>query len=93
MKNDSSTKTKKIVAAKKTKSLVGKILQMIESDAYCIDIMQQNLAAIGLLRNLNKALMEDHLGHCFTDAVASKNSKKQQLMIQEIMTVTNLFQK
>lgn len=86
-------KNKKIIAIKKARSLLEKIGQMVESDIYCIDIMQQNLAAIGLLRNFHKTLMEDHLNHCVKDAVAAKDTKKQQQMIKEIMTVTNLFNK
>jgi CsoR family transcriptional regulator, copper-sensing transcriptional repressor len=66
---------------------------MVEKDEYCIDIMQQNLAAIGLMRNLHKTLMEDHLNHCVKNAIVSKDDKRQQQMIQEIMTVTNLFNK
>jgi DNA-binding FrmR family transcriptional regulator len=90
MKSDQTTKNKKLIAAKKAKSLIQKIESMIESDAYCIDIMQQNLAVIGLLKNLNKTLMTGHLDHCFRDALVSKNHHKQQQMIQEIITVTDL---
>lgn len=85
--------TKKIIAVKKATSLMTKIGEMIEADEYCIDIMQQNLAVIGLLRNLHKTLMEDHLNHCVKDAITAKDLAKQQQMIQEIMTVTNLFNK
>lgn len=87
------SKVKKIIAVKKAKSLIEKIGQMIEADDYCIDIMQQNLAAIGLLRNLHRNLMEEHLNHCFKDAITSKNRNRQQAMIKEITTVTNLFNK
>lgn len=66
---------------------------MIETDEYCVDIMQQNLAVIGLLRALHKTLMEDHLKSCVNDAFIAKDTEKQQRMIQEIMTVTNLYNK
>jgi CsoR family transcriptional regulator, copper-sensing transcriptional repressor len=93
MKHGPDQKTKKLIAIKKTRSLIDKIAQMVEKDEYCIDIMQQNLAAIGLMRNLHKTLMEDHLSHCVKKAIVSKDDKRQQQMIQEIMTVTNLFNK
>jgi DNA-binding FrmR family transcriptional regulator len=54
MKHDQDQKTKKLIAIKKTRSLIDKIAQMVEKDEYCIDIMQQNLAAIGLMRNCTK---------------------------------------
>jgi CsoR family transcriptional regulator, copper-sensing transcriptional repressor len=93
MKHGPDQKTKKLIAIKKTRSLIDKIAQMVEKDEYCIDIMQQNLAAIGLMRNLHKALMEDHLNCCFKDAMSSPDKGKQDQMIQEIMTVTHLANK
>jgi len=37
-----------LINFKKAQSLLSKIIKMTEADAYCIDIMQQNLAVIGL---------------------------------------------
>ena len=45
---------------------------MIEGGEYCIDIMQQNLAVIGLLRSAHEMLMENHLNSCFKNAMAFK---------------------
>ena len=78
---------------KKTKSLIDKIIEMLEKDEYCIDIMQQNLAAIGLLKSAHQSLMEDHLHHCFAKAINSKQDKKKQEMVEEILTVTKLANK
>lgn len=78
---------------KKAHSLLGKIIKMVESDAYCINIMQQNLAAIGLLKSAGQMLMENHLNTCFKKAIASKDEKKKQAMIEEILTVTKLSAK
>lgn len=75
---------------KKTKSLIEKIQRMIDEDVYCIDIMQQNLAAIGLLRSAHQMLMENHLNTCFKNAMATSNEKKKQKMIEEILTVNKL---
>jgi len=82
-----------VVNFKKAKSLLEKIIKMVEEDRYCIEIMQQNLAVIGMLRSAHQKLMENHLQTCFTDAIESKNEKKKRQMIDEILTVTNLFNK
>jgi DNA-binding FrmR family transcriptional regulator len=82
-----------LINFKKTQSLMKKIIQMTEKDEYCINIMQQNLAAIGLLKSAHQMLMENHLNTCFKDAMASKNHIKQKKMIQEILTVTKLLNK
>ena len=66
---------------------------MSEKNEYCIDIMQQNLAVIGLLRSAHEMLMENHLNSCFKTAMASRNEKKKQQMTEEILKVTKLFNK
>lgn len=78
---------------KKVRSLMDKIIQMVEDDEYCIDIMHQNLAAIGLLRSAHQKLMENHLSTCFKQAMQSDDPEKKQEMIQEILRVINLFNK
>ncbi len=78
---------------KKARSHVDKIISMIEEDKYCIDIMQQNLAVIGLLRSANSMIMEGHLRGCFTDAFNSDSAKKHDQMIDEILKVTKLSNK
>jgi DNA-binding FrmR family transcriptional regulator len=86
-------KTKALIGFKKTKGLLEKIIRMIETDEYCINIMQQNLAAIGLLRSAHEMLMTGHLNSCFKSAFETKNIKKQQMMTNEILKVTKLFNK
>jgi len=82
-----------LINFKKAQSHLGKIIEMVGKNEYCIDIMQQNLAVIGLLRSAHQMLMENHLNTCFQNAVASKNRKKEKQMIEEILKVTKLFNK
>ena len=82
-----------LINFKKANGLTSKIIKMIEEDNYCIDIMQQNLAVIGLLRSAHEMLMENHLNSCFKTAMASKNEKKKKEMTAEILKVTKLFNK
>ncbi|MBU2565996.1 metal-sensing transcriptional repressor [Patescibacteria group bacterium] len=84
---------KSLINLKKARSLLDKIITMKEDGKYCIDIMQQNLAAIGLLKSVNQSLMEGHLNTCFADAVKSKDQEKQDAMVKEIIFVTNLSNK
>jgi len=86
-------KQKTLVNFKKAHSLLSSIIKMIEEDRYCIDIMQQNLAAIGLLKSAHQTLMEGHLGSCFASAVASKNERRKKEMVSEILRVTKLANK
>jgi CsoR family transcriptional regulator, copper-sensing transcriptional repressor len=44
--------------------------RMIEQDKYCIDILTQVAAATRALQSVALGLLEEHLSHCVTDAVA-----------------------
>ena len=84
---------KALINLKKAQSSLAKIAEMIESKKYCIDIMQQNLAVIGLLKSTHQMLMENHLNSCFKNAMASKDEKLKQKMIEEILRVSRLASK
>lgn len=93
MKKNTDTKQEMIVAVKKAKSSLEHIISMLERGEYCIDIMQQNLAVIGLLRSTHEKLMENHLHTCFTHGMNSTNVKRKQEMIEEIGRVMNMGNK
>jgi len=82
-----------LINFKKAQSHLDKIIKMKEDGVYCIDIMQQNLAVIGLLKSAHQMLMQGHLNSCFKNAMASKNEKRKQEMIDEILKVTKLANK
>ena len=86
-------KQKILIGLKKAESLLKKITSMVEKDQYCVDIMQQNLAVIGLLRSVHQQVMQNHLATCFIEGVASRNRKKQATMITEIIRVNRLVSK
>ncbi len=90
MKNN---KQDTLINFKKGHTLLGKVAKMVENDEYCINIMQQNLAVIGLLKSAHQMLMENHLNTCFKKAIETKNGKRKQDMIQEILGVARLFNK
>lgn len=78
---------------RKARSLLDKIINMYESKEYCMNIMQQNLAVIGLLKSAHMLLLEDHLKSCFASAMKSNDEKLKQNMIEEILTVTKISNK
>ena len=86
-------KKKIVIGLKKASSSLTKIVAMVEKDHYCIEVMQQNLAVIGLLRSAHEALMENHLNTCFSSAIASKDEKKKEKMTKEILKVTKIYNK
>jgi len=83
---------KNLISLKKARTLLDKIISMLDSDKYCIDIIQQNLAVIWLLKSTNLNLLEWHLSCCFVDAVKSNDKKRQSDMIQEVLTIVKTAQ-
>ena len=45
--------------------------RMVEEEQYCIDILTQVSAMTKALQSVALGLLDDHLGHCVVDAVAS----------------------
>ena len=89
--NQSHEKT--LINLKKARTHIDKIITMVEDGEYCINIMQQNLAVIGLLKSAHQMLMEGHLHTCFANAMKTNNEKRKQEMIEEILKVTKMANK
>ena len=45
--------------------------RMVEEDAYCIDVLTQISAVTRALQAVGLELLDDHLGHCVREAIAS----------------------
>ncbi|WP_293003728.1 metal-sensitive transcriptional regulator [Mycobacterium sp.] len=45
------------------------IAKMIDEDKYCIDVLTQINAVNSALRSVALTLLNDHLGHCVTEAI------------------------
>ena len=81
-----------LISLKKARTSLDKIIEMIESNHYCIKVIQQNLAVVGLLKSVNLQLLEDHLGCCFVDAAKANDQKKLDEMIHEVLTIVKTAQ-
>ena len=82
-----------LIGLKKAHTSLGKVMKMVEEGEYCIDVMQQNLAVIGLLKSAHQLMLDDHLSSCFKNAMASNNEKIKARMTEEILKVTKLANK
>jgi DNA-binding FrmR family transcriptional regulator len=60
---------------------------MVEEDAYCIDIMNQNLAVQRALEKVNGLILERHLQTCVTTAIQGDDPAERERVISEIMSV------
>ena len=81
------------IAMKKARTSMEKVMKMLEDDMYCIDIIQQNLAIMGLLRSTNTTLLQGHIEHCVTNAAKENDSERLDQMMQELLMIMNIAQK
>jgi len=84
---------KALISLKKAQTHLTKVVEMLEKKEYCIDVMQQNLAVIGLLKSANKCLLESHLKSCFTKAMKGSNEARKKEMIDEILQLEKMNNK
>ncbi len=64
--------------------------KMIENDAYCMDIITQNLAIQRAIASLNKLVIEHHINtHIKTD-MESGRSGRQLKAIKKLLTLYDL---
>ncbi len=61
-----------------------KVVEMVEQDKYCIDVIHQLQAVESGLKETGNVLLENHLSGCVADAM-SKGKKEQA--IKEVMQV------
>ena len=85
-------KEKVMIAMKKAKTSLEKVMKMIEDDKYCIDIIQQNLAVIGLLKSANMGLLDGHVHCCIRGAYESGNKKEIDTKMAELINILKIAQ-
>jgi len=52
------------------------IIRMLESDAYCVDVMKQISAVQSALERTNRVMLHNHLETCFSEAVMGGQGEK-----------------
>lgn len=80
---------KSLLAAKKALGTMHKVIEMIEKDEYCPDIIQQVDATMGLLKSTRSSLLSGHLDHCLVEKLA----QDKEGTIKELVKIYNLGSK
>ncbi|OGH88928.1 MAG: hypothetical protein A2537_02045 [Candidatus Magasanikbacteria bacterium RIFOXYD2_FULL_36_9] len=78
------------LSLKKAQGQLKLLDKMIEEDRYCIDVAQQINAAIGLLKQINITILENHLQSCGTNKLSSKSVEEKDQFIKELIKTFNL---
>lgn len=64
--------------------------RMVESDAYCIDVLTQVSAATKALESVALLLLEEHLGHCVTDAIQAGGDEAENKVREASAAIARL---
>lgn len=85
-------KQKIVVALRKAKTSIEKILNQVEGEnAECFPAIQQNLATIGLLKSANALMLESHIAREI-GRHAGSSSKHMKALQEEILKVIKASQ-
>lgn len=66
------------------------IAKMIENDQYCIDVLTQVSAATKALEAVALGLLDEHLKHCVTQAVAEGGAVADQKVAEASAAIARL---
>lgn len=61
------------------------IIKMIEEERYCIDISNQILASIALLKKANLHILSGHLHSCVKQAMQQGDSEEKLKEIEDVL--------
>ncbi len=65
--------------------------RMVDEDTYCIDILTQVSAVNKALQSVAVGLVQDHLGHCVRDAVASGGTEADEKVAEASAAIARLL--
>jgi DNA-binding FrmR family transcriptional regulator len=69
------------------------IERMVEEDRYCIDVLTQIGAVTTALESLGMAILDDHVKHCVTGAIASGDAEAAAEKSRELLEAVRRFAK
>jgi CsoR family transcriptional regulator, copper-sensing transcriptional repressor len=67
------------------------IERMVEDDRYCIDILTQISAVTTALESVAFRILDDHVNHCVTGALASGDPQVAEEKSRELLDAVHRF--
>ena len=69
------------------------IERMVHDDRYCVEILTQISAVNTALESLAFEILDDHVNHCVTGAIASGDKKEASAKTEELLAAVRRFAK
>ena len=78
---------------KTARGQVDAIIKMFDDDRYCIDIINQLLAAEALIKKTRKIVLKAHLEGCVLDAACSSDNADRTQKLDEIIKLLDKMER
>lgn len=82
-----------LTGARKAQTSLMKVIDKLEQDHYCVDVLQQALAVQGLWKSVIRRIFAEHLETCFRDALEKGDEQKRAQVIKEVIRVMELAER
>ena len=83
-------KDKYLTRLRRIEGQVRGLQKMVDDDKYCIDILTQVSAVTSALQSVALGLLEDHLGHCVTQAIEAGGPDAQDKVKEAAEAISRL---
>ena len=85
--HDPAAKDKILTRLRNAEGHLRGVVQMVEDDGYCIDVLRQTKAIHAALSKVETLLLDRHLQHCVTRAVRSDKPEERARVISELLDI------
>ena len=84
------TKDAQLKRLRRIEGQIRGLQRMVESDTYCIDVLTQVSAATGALQSFALGLLDEHLSHCVSGAIASGGDEATEKLAEASRAIARL---
>ena len=60
------------------------IIKMVDDDRYCLDVSDQIMATIALLKKTNNLILKNHIHNCIKDSLESNDASKVEELLKAL---------
>jgi DNA-binding FrmR family transcriptional regulator len=82
---DPETKQTLVTRLRRIEGQVRGLQKMVEEERYCADVLMQVASVQEALKSAGRALLDNHLRHCATEAIRSGDPSRAEAMYEELL--------
>ena len=77
----------RVAALEMIETRVRQVQQMLEADAYCVDLIRETKSIQRAFDTFNSTVLADHLGGCVTTAIRGEQPAQRERIVSELLQV------